>query len=154
MSTVRFGLIGYGAWGSHHARAIAKTAGAELVAIAVRSEASQQAARDAFPQATVYGDYRDLLSRERLDAAVVVVPSHVHCEIGSAVLESGRHLLLEKPMALSLEECDKLIGLANKHGKQLAVGHECRLSSLWGKVKELVDAGVVGEPRYVLVELS
>lgn len=154
MSTLRFGLVGYGAWGSHHARAIAKTAGAELTAIAVRSATSQQAAREAHPAARVYGDYQALLRDETLDAVAVVLPSHLHADVGAAVLESGRHLLLEKPMCLNLADCDRLITLARSRGKHLAIGHECRLSSLWGKVKELVDAGAVGEPRYVLVELS
>src|SRR5262245_53346941 len=64
MTPVRFGLIGFGAWGSHHARAIAQTAGAELVAIAARTEKSCAAARAAHPAARVYDDYRALLERE------------------------------------------------------------------------------------------
>jgi myo-inositol 2-dehydrogenase/D-chiro-inositol 1-dehydrogenase len=151
---LRFGLIGYGAWGSHHAQAIAKAPGAELVGIAARSAASQNAAQAAFPGATVYADYVQLLNRDDLDAVVVVLPSHLHFPVGSAVLEAGKHLLLEKPMALSVEHCDALVDLAHKQGKLLAIGHELRLSSLWGKVKELVDAGAVGQPQYVLVELS
>jgi myo-inositol 2-dehydrogenase/D-chiro-inositol 1-dehydrogenase len=78
----------------------------------------------------------------------------LHHEIASTVLASGKHLLLEKPMALSLRECDDLISLANQHGRLLAIGHELRLSSLWQKVKALIDNGAVGEPKYVLVELS
>src|SRR5687768_10240244 len=100
MTTVRFGLIGFGAWGSHHARAIAKTPGAELVAIAARSEVTCAAARAAHPAARVYDDYRALLGREQLDVVDVVLPSHLHHEVATAVLESGRHLLMEKPMAL------------------------------------------------------
>jgi myo-inositol 2-dehydrogenase/D-chiro-inositol 1-dehydrogenase len=153
-SNVRFGLIGFGAWGKFHAGAIAKTAGAELVAIAATSEASCAAARDACPIATVYDDFRKLVERKDIDIIDVVVPSHLHHEIASAVLASGKHLLLEKPMALSLRECDDLIALAKKSDRLLAVGHELRLSSLWSKVKELVDEGFVGEPQYVLVELS
>jgi myo-inositol 2-dehydrogenase/D-chiro-inositol 1-dehydrogenase len=57
-------------------------------------------------------------------------------------------------MALSLRECDELIALAREHGRIFAVGHELRLSSLWGKVKELIAAGFVGQPQYVLIELS
>jgi myo-inositol 2-dehydrogenase/D-chiro-inositol 1-dehydrogenase len=153
MQTVRFGLIGYGAWGSHHARAIAGTAGAELVAIAARSEKTCAAAAADHPTARVYADYRDLLSREQLDVVDVVLPSHLHHEVGKAVLESGRHLLLEKPMALSLAHCDELIALARAGRRHLAVGHELRLSSLWRRVKELVDTGAVGRPLYLLVEL-
>jgi myo-inositol 2-dehydrogenase/D-chiro-inositol 1-dehydrogenase len=151
---VRFGLVGFGAWGKFHAGAIAKTAGAKLVAIAATSEATCAAAREAYPDAAVYADYHELVRRDDLDIVDVVVPSHVHHEIASAVLAANKHLLLEKPMALSIAQCDDLIRLAREHDRLLAVGHELRLSSLWQKVKQLVDDGFVGEPQYVLVELS
>ena len=153
-SSVRFGLIGFGAWGSHHAQAIAKTEGAQLVAIAESSEPSRAAARDAHPDVDVVGDYRELVARDDLDAVDVVVPNRFHHEVGSAVLASGKHLLLEKPMCLSVPQCDDLLRLAKEHDRLLAVGHEFRLSSLWAKVKDLVDEGRVGRPQYVLVELS
>ncbi|MFV1966037.1 MAG: Gfo/Idh/MocA family protein [Pirellulaceae bacterium] len=151
---VRFGLIGYGAWGRHHARAIAKTAGAQLVAIAEFSEASQAAAREAHPDVDVGGDYRELVQRSDLDVVDVIVPNRVHHEVATAVLSSGKHLLLEKPMCLTTEECDDVLRLAKDNQLQVAINHEFRMSSLWGKVKELVEEGLVGEPQYVLVELS
>ena len=153
-SPVRFGLIGFGAWGSHHAEAIAKTEDAQLVAIAEYSEESRAAARETHPDADVVGDYRELVDRADLDVVSVVVPNRMHHEVGSAVLSSAKHLLLEKPMCLSVAECDDLLRLAREHDRLLAVGHEFRLSSLWAKVKELVDNGCVGRPQYVLVELS
>jgi myo-inositol 2-dehydrogenase/D-chiro-inositol 1-dehydrogenase len=153
-SPVRFGLIGFGAWGRCHAEAIARTPGAELAAIAARSAESCAAAREQFPAARVHADYQDLLREPELDLIDVVLPSHLHREVGCAALASGRHLLLEKPMALSVAECDDLIDTARRHQRLLAIGHEMRLSSLWGKVKELIDQGLVGEPQHVLVELS
>lgn len=151
---LRFGLIGYGAWGSHHAAAIAQTPDAELVGIAARSEATRQAAATAIPQAGIYGNYHELLARDDLDVVDVVLPSHLHTEVGRAVLESGRHLLLEKPMALSLADCDELIALAAHKKRLLAIGHELRLSCLWSKVKQLIESGGIGTPQYALVELS
>jgi myo-inositol 2-dehydrogenase / D-chiro-inositol 1-dehydrogenase len=151
---IKFGLIGFGAWGKFHAGAIAKTAGAELAAIAATSEASCAAAREAYPNADVFSDYRELVGRHDIDVVDVVVPSYLHHDIAAAVLSAGKHLLLEKPMALSIGECDDLISLASKHDRLLAVGHELRLSLLWSKAKELIDSGFVGEPQYVLVELS
>ncbi len=82
-----------------------------------------------------------------------MLPSHLHHEVGRAVLEAGKHLLMEKPMALSIAECDDLVQLAQAEGLQIAVGHEFRFSALWGKVKELVDAGAIGDPQYALIEL-
>lgn len=151
---VRFGLIGFGAWGRCHAAAITNTVGAELVSVAARSESTCDAARREYPGVAVFSSYREMLARDDIDVVDVVLPTNLHHEVGAAVLSAGKHLLLEKPMALSLEQCDDLIGLAAQHDRLLAIGHEFRLSSLWGKVKELVDAGFVGEPQYVLVELS
>jgi myo-inositol 2-dehydrogenase/D-chiro-inositol 1-dehydrogenase len=125
-----------------------------LKAIAARSDASRRAAQDAFPDVRIFSDYRDLLARPDIEVVDVVVPSYLHHEIASAALAAGKHLLLEKPMALSLQECDDLIGVARKHNRVFAVGHELRLSSLWGKAKELIASGFVGEPQYVLIELS
>jgi myo-inositol 2-dehydrogenase/D-chiro-inositol 1-dehydrogenase len=151
---VRFGLVGFGAWGQHHANAITVTDGAELVAIAARSESSVEAAKKTYPGADVYNDFRELVRRDDLDFVDVVVPSHLHHEVASAVLNSGKHLLLEKPMGVSLEECDDMIGIATEKDRMLAVGHELRLSSMWGKAKQMIDEGFIGKPLYALVELS
>ncbi len=153
MNPLRFALIGYGAWGSHHARAIAGVADAALVAIAERNEESRLRAAAEHPQSRVYADYRELLAREAVDVVDVVLPTHLHHAVAKDVLESKRHLLLEKPMAPRLDHCDELIALAKAHGKVLAIGHEFRISALWGKVKELVDGGAIGEPLYALIEL-
>jgi myo-inositol 2-dehydrogenase/D-chiro-inositol 1-dehydrogenase len=153
MSSVRFGLIGYGAWGSHHAQAIASVPGAQLTAISANSEASCERARAEHPAVRVFTDYRDMLADEDFDVADVVLPSHLHHSVAADSLRAGRHLLLEKPMALSLADCDDLIRLARDGNRVLAIGHELRLSSLWGKVKELIDEGALGNPLYALIEL-
>ncbi len=151
---VRFGLVGYGLFGKHHARAIEKAAGGELVGICAPSEESRAAAKGDFGGVGVYGDYREMLEKEKLDVVNVVAPNWLHEEIGCAALEAGCHVLMEKPMALSLAGCDRMIGLAEEKGLVLAVNFELRMSSLWGSVKGLIDEGVIGEPEYVLIELS
>ncbi len=152
-NTLRFGLIGCGAWGSHHARAIAKAPGVQLAAIAERAESNRANAQKDHPGAVLYTDYREMLERERLDAVDIVLPPHLHYDATQAALEAGCHVLLEKPMCLQLDQCDDLNTLARRKGRQLAIGHEFRLSSLWGRIKEMVDAGAIGEPRYCLIEL-
>ena len=145
------GLIGYGAWGSQHGRAIAKTPGVELAAIVTKS--NRPAAQAAHPKAALYDDYRQLLAQEQLDAVDIVLPTYLHFEAAKAALEAGCHVLLEKPMCLELAHCDQLIALAKKKSLHLAVGHEFRLSSLWGRMKEMVEQGAIGDPRYCLIEL-
>jgi myo-inositol 2-dehydrogenase/D-chiro-inositol 1-dehydrogenase len=153
MSTIRFGLIGYGAWGRHHAACIAKAPGAQLAAVAAHSESSRAAVRTDHPDARVHADYRDMLAREELDVVDIVLPSHLHADAAAAALESGRHVLLEKPMTLSVADCDALIALAERKERLLAVGHELRLSHLWGRVRSMIDAGDIGDPLYAMIEL-
>ena len=151
---VRFGLVGFGLFGTHHANAIVNTAGASLTAIAVKSESSQAAARKTHLDTVVVGDYRQLVMRDDIDVVDVTAPNHLHYEIGRAVLEAGKHLLLEKPMALEMSHCDELVATAKQNHLIIAVNHELRLSSLWGGVKRLIDNGVIGQPQYALIELS
>ena len=152
--TVNFGLLGYGLFGKHHAHAISSTPGACLTAIAVKSEASQRAAREDHPQADVSGDWRELIARDDVEVVDVVVPNLMHYEVAKAALEAGKHVLLEKPMAVELAHCDELVALAAEKQRVLAVNHELRLSSLWAGVKRLIDEGAVGRPLHALVELS
>ncbi|TWU64939.1 1,5-anhydro-D-fructose reductase [Crateriforma conspicua] len=151
---VKFGLVGFGAWGQHHADAITKCGQASLTAIATHSEASAKAAQAAYPDAWVTTDFRELASRDDLDVVDVVVPSDLHLDVATAVLESNKHLLLEKPMGLDVSQCTSMIELAESRDRLLCVGHELRLSSMWGKVKSMIDEGFIGDPRYCLVELS
>jgi myo-inositol 2-dehydrogenase/D-chiro-inositol 1-dehydrogenase len=151
--TVRFGLIGYGLWGRHHARAIVQAPGATLAAIACRSaETAEAAARD-FPGVPVHRDYRELLTRDNVDAVDVVVPNALHAEVGVAALEAGKDVLLEKPLAPTLEDCDRLIAAARRTGRVLTVGHELRLSHQWGAIKTLIDAGDLGDVSAAVVNL-
>ena len=152
-NAIRFGVMGYGAWGGCHARAIEAVEGAEVAAVAALSEASCERARSDFPDAIVVSQWSELVPAD-VDAFVVVLPSHLHFDAAYAVLDAGKHLLLEKPMCLTLEDCLTLVGTARAKRVQLALGHELRLSSLWGKMKALIDQGYVGDPLYALVELS
>jgi myo-inositol 2-dehydrogenase/D-chiro-inositol 1-dehydrogenase len=146
-------LIGYGAWGKHHAAAIRKTPGLTLAGVACASEATAAVVRRDIPGVPVHRDYHELLGDPSVQAVDVVVPNHLHGEIGVAALEAGKDVLLEKPMAISVAECDRLLGAATRSGRILSIGHELRLSSQWGAVRAMVAAGDVGEPLYALVSL-
>ena len=151
--SLRFGLIGYGLFGRHHARAIAQAPGATLAAIACRSRETADAARKDYPDAAVELDYRALLARRDIHAVDIVVPNDLHEQVGVAALEAGKDVLLEKPLAPTLAACDRLIETAHRTGRVLSIGHELRLSSQWGRVKALLDAGEIGEPTYAHVSL-
>jgi len=149
----RYGIIGGGAWGRCYANAIRKNPRLELVAVAEVAEDTVAALRKDFPDVAISTDYRNVLAAD-IDIVAVVSPNHWHHEHGMAVLNAGKHLLIEKPFAMTTAECDDMIRLAKEKNLHLAVGHQFRLSSLWGLIKKMVDDDFVGQPRYALVELS
>jgi myo-inositol 2-dehydrogenase/D-chiro-inositol 1-dehydrogenase len=151
--TVRYGLIGYGAWGSHHARTIQSTPSARLVAVAASSEASANKAK-AELGTDVYTNYTKLLERDDIDVVDIAVPNYKHHEIALATLKAGKHILLEKPMALTVEECQDLIDEAAKRGRMIQIGFEQRFSPLWGRVKALIGEGKIGTLKTAHVHLS
>ena len=149
-SGMRIGLIGYGAWGQHHAGAIGETPGLELAAICAESEASCRAAAARFGVATTR-DYRELLALPGLEAVDIVLPTDLHHEVASAALRAGKHVLLEKPMALTPEQCQDLVQLAGS--RTLHVAHEFRLSTQWGRMRRLIEEGAIGTPLAAAIDL-
>jgi myo-inositol 2-dehydrogenase/D-chiro-inositol 1-dehydrogenase len=152
MSRVAIGLIGYGAWGKHHARAIRETPGCELVAVCARTDESRRLAA-AETGAAVDSDYRGLLARPDLDAVDIVAPNYLHEEVACAALAAGKHVLLEKPMATSVEACDRILAAASRAQRLLLVGHEMRFAEMYRTMRVLIDSGRLGKPRYVLIDL-
>ena len=150
---MRVGLIGYGAWGRHHARAIAGSSGATLAAIASRgADSAAGAARD-WPDVKLERDWRAVAEDPSLEAVVVCVPNALHAEMALAALRTGHHVLLEKPMALSLADCDRLVDAARSSGRVLTIGHELRLSTQWGQVRALIQDGAIGALRHAAISL-
>ena len=144
----RVALAGFGAWGQMHARAIAAIDGAEVVAVLAGSEATRRAAAELVPQARLADTLEALLALDGVDVVNVVVPNHLHAATAVAALGSGRHVLLEKPLGLSLAECDAVAAAAQAAGRQVAVNHELRVSKQWGLVHEQIAAGALGKLRH------
>ena len=150
---VRFALAGFGAWGKLHAKSIRENTDAQLVAICAPTEATRAEARTAYPDAQIFTVPLEMIARGGFDILDIVTPSHTHREISVAALQSGCHVLLEKPMATTLEDCKAIAAATDKSKGRLALGHEFRLSSQWGEIKKIIERGIIGEPQYVLVEL-
>jgi myo-inositol 2-dehydrogenase / D-chiro-inositol 1-dehydrogenase len=143
---MRFGLIGFGAWGKQHAQAITSLPGLTLAAIACNSDDSARAAAKAYPGARITRNWREVLSDGGVDTIDVATPNHLHGEVTVAALHAGKDVLLEKPMATTVEECDAIIAAERATGRLVSVGHEFRQSAQWGKVKSLLDDGAIGSP--------
>lgn len=144
----RIALAGYGAWGQMHARAIAAIEGASVVAVLARSEAARQAAAADNPGARLHADYAELLRGRDIDVVHVLTPNHLHAQMAIAALEAGKHVVLEKPLGLTLAECDAVQAACARTGRLLAVNHELRVSHQWAAVHTMIDAGALGQVQH------
>lgn len=142
---LRFGIIGTGMIGQFHAAAIAQTAGAQLVAVcrANPGRADEAAARFGVP---CEPDVEALLAREDIDAVCICTPSGLHAAQGIAAARAGKHILVEKPMALSVADADALIAACRAAGVLLAVALQRRADPLFQGVRAAIAGGALGRP--------
>lgn len=87
----------------------------------------------------VYEKFEDVLADEEVDAVIISTPNKFHCDMTVRALESGKHVLCEKPMALSVEECKRMVESAEKSGKFLMIAHSQRTDAVSRKAKELLS---------------
>lgn len=150
---MRVGLLGFGGWGSVHASSLMHVKDHELVAIGCRSEAAAERASIAYPDVQVVRGIEELVSLPNLDVVDVVLPTHLHVQAALAALAAGKHVLLEKPMASTVADCDTIIKAEKRSGKLVSSVHELRLSPQWKGVKTAIDEDAIGEPRFALLNL-
>lgn len=142
------GVIGAGGRGHLARHAHHPEAGVRVVAGMDVQEESLIAFRERFGQDTfVTKDYRALLARDDIDAVFVTSPDNFHEEQAVAALEAGKAVYLEKPMAITVEGCDRILAAAYRNRVRLYVGHNMRHMAFVKKMKELVDAGAIGEVK-------
>ena len=144
---LRVGIIGAGDFGAAHARAIAQTARVKLVA----ASRTNKIALDSFCQTfdcPGYLNYQDLLSDDHIDAVVIATPHHLHTSIVEAAAKAGKHILLEKPMAPNLPECDKILRVVKENKVQLMLGHVNHFVPAYMKAKEVLESGGLGDIVY------
>ena len=110
--------------------------------------------RYAIPEEKRFTDYRALLPREDIDAAVIAVPDQWHRELTCAFLRAGKHVLCEKPMALTREDTAAMIRAADETGRKLMVGQICRFTPSFEKAKALVESGALGELYFLESEYA
>lgn len=147
---MRFGLIGGGRWGAVHRDALA-TASAELAAVLVSSETSAERLRGDWG-VPVFTQLASFLAHD-FEAVIVASPNHLHAQHAVAALDSGRHVLIEKPMALDLADCERVVAAAERAGKVAAVGLEMRFFKLFEAVKHALDDGAIGAPLHLRLDL-
>ena len=143
VGALRVGIIGVGVMGAHHVRVFGELEGAELVAIADTSE--ERLADIARPDSVrAYGDYREMLAEERLEAVSIAVPTRRHLDIALACIEQGVPVLVEKPLAAGVDECLRLKDAALDAGVPLMVGHIERFNPGVVELKKRIEQGDAG----------
>lgn len=143
MDTINFGLIGCGRVAPRHAQSLGELAGARLIAVAdvVESRAARFA-KDY--QAEIYADYRHLLERRDVDVVSICTPSGMHAQMAIDAMQAGKHVVVEKPMALSLRDADRMIATAQAMGVQLCVVLQNRYNPPMQDLRRVVDEGKLG----------
>ena len=147
--TVRVGLIGSGFITSIHTEALRRVAGAEVVAVA--SPTPGRAERFAAERriAHHFTDYRALLDLKEVDLVVLGIPNDLHCEVTCLAAEAGKHVVVEKPMALNLAECDRMIAACERAGVMLGYAEELCFAPKYVRLKQLIDEGALGKVHLV-----
>ena len=145
---LRIGVIGIGGRGSLAYHAHDPGNGVCLVAAAdILDDPLREFAERCGPDVLTTKDYRDVLARDDVHAVFVCTPDFLHQEHAVAALSAGKHVYLEKPMAITIEGCDRILRTAMDNGVRLYVGHNMRHMGVILKMKELIDGGAIGEVR-------
>lgn len=126
---------------------------AEMSAVCDRNPAMLERYREEHPDSRAYlcSDWKELLANPDVDAVCIMVRDQYHEEIAVAALEAGKAVYLEKPMALSVEGCDRILETAWRTGSKLFIGHNMRYVPSILKMKEIIDSGLIGEIHSVWV---
>ena len=151
MNEVRFGLLGAGMIAGYHAAAIRETPGAALVAVARDNPERRAEAEAAFGVPCLAPTA--LLAREDVEAVVVCTPSGQHSREVIAAARHGKHVLVEKPMALSLAEADQAVQACAVAGVRFGVVLQRRADPVFQSIKAALDAGELGDPTLALVTI-
>ncbi len=141
---IRFGIVGCGMAARCHAQAIASVKQAALAGACSRSPASADSFCRQF-QIRKYPSYRAMLKDPEIDAVSICTPSGSHKEQAVQAMEAGKHVVIEKPMCLSLQDADEIIRLADQTGLAVCVVSQSRFSDAAQEVKRAVDAGAFGK---------
>jgi len=149
-SPVRIGVVGLGYWGPNIARNFDGLPHSELTWCCDSAPERCEAIRERFPQARATSDITQLLSDPDLDAVALATPVPTHAELSTQVLEAGKHCFVEKPLAQSVPDAERVLAAARANERVLMVGHLLEYHPGIQKLKELARTGELGERIYYI----
>lgn len=148
-SPVRIALIGFGYWGPNYARVLHELPGVQLVLVCDRDSGRVAQVRERYAGVDTCSQPDDVFGRADVDAVVIATPASTHQDLVRSALESGRHVLVEKPMALEVSGSDALCDLAEAAGRILMVGYTFLYNAAVRKMKECMAPDQFGRPYYL-----
>ena len=146
---VRLALIGFGSWGPNYARVLNDLPDAELTVVCDQRPDRLSLVHQRYRAVATCEHLDDLLERHDVDAIVIATPASTHADLVRAALEHGRHVLVEKPMALDAAACTRLCDLADATGRVLMVGYTFLYNAGVRKMKECMEPSRFGETYYL-----
>ena len=147
-------VIGCSTMAQFHMDGILKQEEARLYAVCDIAPERLEECRAKYKPERSIADYRELVADPKVDAVILVTPDQVHLEMAEAFLRAGKDVLCEKPMALTVEECEKMMQAERESGKRLMIGQVCRCTPAFLLAKSIIDAGRIGELFFVESEYA
>jgi len=146
---LRIGVVGCGYWGPNLIRNFNQLQNSEVVMCADMDEVRLAHMRSLYPHIKTTRTFEDLLAGNIVDALVIATPPDTHHPLAMAALRAGKHVFVEKPLALSTVEATDMLSEANKNGLTLMAGHTFVYTAAVNKIKEIVDSGELGDIYYI-----
>src|SRR5437660_311698 len=148
---VRWGILGDARINDAFIPGVQATSNGELVAIASRRPEAGSSAAERWAIPRVHHSYDDLLADPEIDAVYIPLPNHLHAEWTVRAANEGKHVLCEKPLALSLDEVRDIKRAAEHNRVQVMEAFMYRFLPRWRRVEEMVWSGAIGDPRIVRI---
>lgn len=145
---INVGVIGCGHWGPNHIRIFSQMAGSTVLMCADLDEKRLNALKALYPSLQTVRDYKLILNNPDIHAVIVAVPTNFHYQITQEALLANKHVLCEKPLALTADECNALGNLADKQHRILMTGHIFVFNQGIIKIREYLQAGELGKVHY------
>jgi predicted dehydrogenase len=139
-------MMGAGTISGAHLPALAAREDVQITCLADANDAAARTRASQFGIPAIVGDYRELIARDDVDAVVVGIPTRFHADAAIQALRAGKHVLCEKPLARTLEDCDAIAAAARESGRVFQIGFVRRFDRQWGTIRELIQAGAIGRP--------
>ena len=146
---LNIGIVGCGYWGPNLVRNFNSLSECNVKKICDLDAKRLEHLKSLYPTVETSSDFDDVIKDKHLDAMVIAVPVRFHFEMAKKSLEAGKHTFVEKPMASSVAQCKELVEIAKKKKLTLMVGHTFIYSTPVRKIKEIIDAGELGQLQYI-----